>query len=185
MPEPQGLKDLLAHAHFVGPVAPGSGGEATANGVANPLVEQDRQGGGGGHDPLGAETRLGEPQVQRVIAGRGERAIDGHQIADVAHLGREDDPVVRLSEALGQLGGAERAFAHRLEHHLMVFLRLGATGVLIHQPGEQRSIERSPVDADPHRLALRDRDLDHAAEVLVVLPANTNVARIDAVLIEG
>ena len=91
---------------------------------------------------------------------------------------------MRLAEPFRQLGRAQGALAHRLEHHLAVRARGRTLRVLVHQRGEQRAIERAPVDADPHRLAVGDRNLDHAAEVLVVLVADPDVAGIDAVLVE-
>src|SRR5689334_24500782 len=44
----------------------------------------------------------------------------------------------------------------------------GPARVLVHQLGEQRAIERAPVDPDPDRLPVGDRHFDHAPEVLVV-----------------
>ena len=91
---------------------------------------------------------------------------------------------MRLAEALGERRRAQRALAHRLEHDLAVRQRLRPLGVLVHQRGEQRAVERAPVDADAHRLAVRDRHLDHAAEVVVVLRAGADVAGVDAVLVQ-
>ena len=48
--------------------------------------------------------------------------------------------------------------------------------------GEQRLVERSPVHADAHRLLVLDRNLDHGAEIVVVLASDADVAGIDAVL---
>ena len=48
--------------------------------------------------------------------------------------------------------------------------------------GQKRLIERSPVHADPNRLLVLHRDLDHRPEVVVVLASDRAVARIDAVL---
>ena len=57
----------------------------------------------------------------------------------------------------------------------------GELVVLVHHARQQRAIERSPVDADAHRLAVFDGRLDHGAEVIVVLLADVDVAGIDAV----
>ena len=61
-------------------------------------------------------------------------------------------------------------------------LGLGKASVLIHHLGQQRAVERSPVDADPHRAVVFNRGLDHGAKVIVMLLADIHVARIDAVL---
>ena len=51
----------------------------------------------------------------------------------------------------------------------------------VHHLGEQALVERAPVDADPHRLVVGQRDLDDRAEVLVGALA-ADVAGIDPVL---
>ena len=48
--------------------------------------------------------------------------------------------------------------------------------------GEQCLVQRSPVHADTHRLLVLDRNLDHGAEIVVVLASNADVARINSVL---
>ncbi len=178
------LQHLLAHAHLRGAVAARLGGEARADGVADAFVEQDRERRRGRDDTGGGHPGLGESEMERVVARGPDHPVHGHEISYVAHLGREDDGVVRLAEALGQLGRAERALAHRFEHDLAVGARLGAAGVLVHQPRQERAVQRAPVDADPHRLPVSDRHLDHAAEVLVVFLADPDVAGVDAVLVE-
>ena len=62
---------------------------------------------------------------------------------------------------------------------------LGQLGVLVHHAGEQRLIERAPVDADADGLLILDGALDHGAEVVVVLAADGGVAGVDAVLGES
>ena len=88
------------------------------------------------------------------------------------------------AEALRQLRRPKRALLHRLEHHFAVGDGCRTARIGVHEPGEQCAVERSPVHSDPHRLLVGHRDLDHAAEVLVVLIADADVARIDAVLVE-
>ncbi len=58
----------------------------------------------------------------------------------------------------------------------------GASRVFIHQSREQRLIERTPIDADAHRLVILDGDFDHAPEVVIVMSARADVTRIDPVL---
>ena len=54
-------------------------------------------------------------------------------------------------------------------------------GVGVHQLGQELLVERAPVDADPDRLVVVDRDLDDRLEVLVVA-LGADVARVDPVL---
>ena len=61
---------------------------------------------------------------------------------------------------------------------------LGELRVLVHQAREQRLIERAPVDADAHRLAVAERQLDQRRELRVALLAEADVAGIDAVFVE-
>ena len=56
--------------------------------------------------------------------------------------------------------------------------------VLVHQMREQFLVERAPVGADAHRLAVLDRDLDDGAELAVLLVLEADIAGIDAVLVE-
>ncbi len=58
----------------------------------------------------------------------------------------------------------------------------GSLRVLVHHAGQQHGIERPPVDADAHRLAVLDGHFDHGAEIVVGLAADVEVAGIDAVL---
>ena len=61
---------------------------------------------------------------------------------------------------------------------------VGQRGVRVHQLGQQALVERAPVDADPHRLVVRERDLDDRAEVFVGALA-ADVAGVDPVLGQG
>ena len=53
--------------------------------------------------------------------------------------------------------------------------------VLVHQAGQQFLVERTPVDADAHRLVVADRHLDDRAELPVLLFLEADIAGIDAV----
>ena len=57
-------------------------------------------------------------------------------------------------------------------------------GVGVHQLGQDRLVERSPVDADPDRHVVVDGDPDDRREMLVVA-LGADVARVDPVLGEG
>ena len=85
---------------------------------------------------------------------------------------------------LGQLRRPHRRLEHRLDHHVAGVARLGEPGVRVHQLGQERLVERAPVDPDPDRLAVLDGDPDDRLEVLVVA-LRADVARIDPVLREA
>ena len=179
------LQDLLGAADFLTAVAAGGGGERDADGVADAGEQQRREAGGGGDDALHAHAGFGEAEVQSVVAAGGERGVDVDEVADAGDLGGEDDLVAAETVALGGRGVVERGDDHRLHHDVAGVERLGELGVLVHHAGEQRLVERAPVDADAHRLLVLDRDFDHGAEVVVVLAADGDVAGVDAVLGEG
>ena len=50
--------------------------------------------------------------------------------------------------------------------------------------GQQFLVERAPVGADAHRLAVLDRLLDDGAELAVLLVLEADIAGIDPVLVE-
>ena len=78
----------------------------------------------------------------------------------------------------------QRRLHHGLVRHLARLARFGRLGVLVHQPGEQFLIERAPVDADAHRLAVLDRHLDDLGELRIALVLEADIAGIDAVFVE-
>src|SRR5713226_7211600 len=50
--------------------------------------------------------------------------------------------------------------------------------------GEQLLVERAPIGADAHRLAVTDRGLDDGAELPVLLLLEADIAGIDAIFVE-
>ncbi len=182
---PSDLQHLLSDCDFFRPIAVRLGGDRDADRVADPLGEQQRQAGGRGHDPLHAHARLGQAEVERVVAARGKSPIHLDQVAYAGNLGRENDPIVGQTGRFCQLGRSDGAFDHGFDHDLMGIARLGLAGVCIHHLGQDVLIERAPVDADPDRLVVRDRDPNDGGEVIVVVPARAHVPRIDPVLGQG
>ena len=59
-----------------------------------------------------------------------------------------------------------------------------AVAFRVHHLGEERLIQRTPIDADAHGLVVGDRHIDDRAEVLIVALA-ADIAGIDPVLGEG
>ena len=150
--------------------------------VADPLVEQDREAGRRGDDALVAHARLGQAEVERVVAARGEQAIDVDEVADAADLGADDDPVV----ARGRSPRPARPSAAR-DWSIASIITSRASrgsaqpGVRVHELGQDGLVERAPVDADADRLVVVDGDPDDRREVLVVA-LGADVARVDPVL---
>ncbi len=178
------LQDLLRDDDLLRAVAARLRRERDADGVADALLQQHRQRRGGGDDALRAHAGLGEAQVQRVVAARGERAVDADQVLHGRDLAREHDALGRQADVAREGRALERRGDERLAHHLLGLLRRGRAGVLVHHPREQLLVEAAPVDADAHRLAVLDRLLDQGRELVVALRAVADVARIDAVLVE-
>ena len=176
-PKPERLQDLLGDGHLFGSVAARLGRDRDADRVADPLGEQQRQAGGGGHDALHAHARLGQAQVQRVVAASGQPAVDLDQVAHARNLGRQDDPVVGQAGRFRQFGRSDGAFDHRVDHHVAGVARLGQASVGVHHLGQDGLIQRAPVDADPDRLAVVDRHADDGREVVVVVPARARRCR--------
>ncbi len=87
------------------------------------------------------------------------------------------------SDLFGQERGTERALEHRLDVDVMRVERFGVAPILIHHRSEQILVERAPVDADAHGFAIRDRDRNDRAEVVVAALA-ANVAGVDPILRE-
>ena len=63
-------------------------------------------------------------------------------------------------------------------------MRSGRTRILVHQMRQQFLVERAPVGADAHRLAVLDRGLDDGAELAILFLLEADIAGIDAVLVE-
>ena len=164
---------------------PGLGVRRDADGVADAGEQQRGEAGGGGDEALGAHAGFGEAEVQGVVAAGGEVGVDVDEVADAGDLGGEDDLVVAQAVALGGLGGVERADDHGFHHDVAGGQRARRAGVLVHHAGEQRLVERAPVDADADGLLVLDGALDHDLEVVVVFLADGGVAGVDAVLGEG
>ncbi len=135
-----------------------------------------------GHNALAAHPGFGEPQVQRVIAHRRQRAVDVDQILHPAHLGAENDLVVAQAVPFRRLRRLHRARHHGVQRHIARILRLGQGGVFVHHARQQGRIQRAPVHPDAHRFIVLRGHLDHGLEVVVVLAADIRIAGIDPVL---
>ena len=132
-------------------------------------------------EPMPASVR---PEMQRVIGALAQHAVDGDEVLHRRDLGREDDAVALEADLLGPRRRQQRRAHHRLARHRAGLERLRARGVLVHQRGQQLLVERAPVGADAHRLAVADRDLDDRAELQVALVLEADIAGIDAVFVE-
>ena len=70
-------------------------------------------------------------------------------------------------------------------HHLGGGQRFRPPGVLVHLARQQPLVQRAPVHADAHGLAVLQGGLDHRAEIRIPLLADVDVARVDAVFRES
>ena len=70
----------MRDAHLLGAVATRLGRQRDADRVADALGKEDREAGRRGDRALHAHARLGQPEVERVVAARGQRAVDVHEV---------------------------------------------------------------------------------------------------------
>ena len=83
------LQNLLRDDDFFRAIAVRLGRERDADRVADAFLQQHGHAGGGGDDALAAHAGFGEAEMQRVVAARGELAIDVDQVLHAADLGAE------------------------------------------------------------------------------------------------
>ena len=88
---------------------------------------------------------------------------------------------MREPDIFGLTRAAECRCDQRLAHDGIGAVRRCALRVFIHQPGEQRLIEASPIHADAHGLVVAERLLDHHRELRLALTAFADVAGTDPV----
>ena len=167
--EAHGLQDFTRDLDFERAVAAGLGRQRDADGVADPLLQQDAERSGRGDDPLRAHARLGEAEMQRVVGALGEHAIDRDEVLHRRDLRGKDDAVALEADLLGARGRKQRRLHHRLAHHRARFERARRGRVGVHQRGQQLLVERAPVGPDAHALFVADRDLDDLRELRVAL----------------
>ena len=162
---------------------PGSGRERDANGVADAFLQQHAESGGGGDNAFRAHAGFGKSEVQRVVAARGERAVDVDQVLHAADFGAQDDLVVSAGRIFRR-AAAECSALTTMASMVTSRASLGSGSREFSSimRVSRALVERAPVHADAHRLLVLDGDFDHGAEVVVVLAADADVAGIDAVL---
>jgi len=85
-------------------IAVGKGRQRGANGISDAFLQEHRKGRCCRDDPLGAQTRLRESQMQGVVALRSQHTVDIDQVLDTAHLGAEDNTVAWKTVPFGSLG---------------------------------------------------------------------------------
>ena len=149
-----------------------------------PFLQQDAERGGRGDDALRAHAGFGQAQMERVIGTLAQHAVDRDQVLDRRDLGREDDAVALEADLLRPRRRQERRPDHRLARDCAGLEGLRARGVFVHERGQELLVERAPVGADAHRLAVADRDLDDLAELQVALVLEADIAWIDAIFVE-
>ena len=172
-----------ATMHLLRAVAARVGRERDADRVADAFLQQHRHRGRGGDDALRSHAGLGEAEVQRVVAARGEVAVHADQVLHAAHLAGDDDAVVGQARVPRP---APRCRARRrpAPRGPRPPRRSGSARFEFSSIRRvSRSWSRLP-QFTPMRtgFAVPAGDLDHLGELRVALAAAAHVARVDAVL---
>ncbi|KAG0935462.1 hypothetical protein G6F31_015921 [Rhizopus arrhizus] len=173
------LQDFLRHDGFAAAIAARFRRERNADRVADALLQQHGQRGGGRHDALAAHAGLGQPQVQGVVATGGQVAVDRDQVLDVADLARQDDGVAPQAELFGALRVGDGRHDQRVAHHGLGLPGLRATAVFVHLARHQFVVQAAPVHADTHGLVVAAGHFDHLREIVVAPLAAAHVAGVD------
>ena len=113
---------------------------------------------------------------------RTEEVRVAQQILHPADLGAENNLVGPHPVLLRDRGRLQCAHHHRFHHHVARLFRLIQTRILVHHLRQQRLVQRPPVHSNPHRLLVLHRNFNHRPKVVIVLPPNTHVPRINPVL---
>ncbi len=122
---PMRLQNLLRDANFFGAIAAGRGRERNANRIADAFLQNHAHGGGGCHHAFRAHAGFGQSEMQRIVAARGQRAIDVDQILHAADFRAENNLVGAQAVFFRQRGGVQRAHHHRFHGHFAGVFRLG------------------------------------------------------------
>ncbi len=176
------LQQLLRNDHFLRTRLARFGGQGNADGVADAFLQQHCQRRRRSHDALAADPRLGQAEVQREVRAQRKVAVDRDQLLHATDLGREHDAVTRQAQLDRGFGRVQRRADQCLAQHPAGIPWLRTLAVLVHQLGRQRLVQRAPVGADAHGLVVLDRELDQLRELGVLLLAEADIARVDAVL---
>jgi len=74
------------------------------------------------------------------LGAAGELPVDPHQVARLGDLGGEDELVLPEAHLQGGFISAHGAFHQGLEDHLVGAFGLGASGVSVHELGEEGGV---------------------------------------------
>ena len=143
-----------AHPHLRVRSPPGSGVSETRMVSPMPSCSRTARAAVVDDDAFAAHARLGEPQVQRVVAARGQVAVHRDRSCTPADLAREHDAVRAAGRAPRPPRRVQGRADHRLAQHRVGAQRLGAAPRSRPSAREQLRVEDAPVDADAHRLAV-------------------------------
>jgi hypothetical protein len=120
--------------------------------------------------------------VQWVVATSGEVTIDRDQILYCANFARQTDHVTAQAQRLRLRCAIERRENKRLTHYFICLFWLWQTRVIVHHASDELRVERAPVHANTHWLAILDRRFDHGGELIIALCAMPHVAWVDTQL---
>ncbi len=181
----EGLQELAGRVDLLAPVSTRARGQRDADGVADPLVQEDPHGGCGPDQALDPHARLREPQVEGLPGPGGQIPVEGDELLGPGGLAGEDDLVLPQPAGEGELRRLERGEHHALGDDLLGSLPQVPVRILLHLGNDELLVQRSRVDADAHRFALVHGDLADGGKLFVPARAVPHVARIDAVLVQS
>jgi len=167
--QPHRLQQLLGNDDLARAVAAGLRRERNANRVADALLEQHPERGGGSHDAFRSHPRLGESEVQGIVAAARKLPVNGYQVLDAAHLAREHDPISGQAQGFRARSRFKRRGDQRLPRYRIGIDGLPCPRVLVHEPRKQLLIEAAPIDGRFSRLVVAAGHLDQGRELLVAL----------------
>ncbi|MNI35030.1 hypothetical protein D3C73_890410 [compost metagenome] len=172
----------MRHNRFAAAVAAGFRRQRNTDGVADALLQQHGQRGGGGHDALATHAGFGQAQMQGVITTGGQVAVDSDQVLHMADLARQDDGITAQAKFFSALRVGDGRHDQRVTHHGLGLPGLRAAAVFVHLARHQLVIQAAPVHANTHGLVVTASHFDHLREVVVAPLAAAHIAGVDPVL---
>ena len=132
--------------------------------------------------PLSPMPGLGQAEVERVVAARGEQPVDVDEVAHARDLGA-DRMIRSWRSPVASASSAERSADWSIASIITSRASRGSASAALASISSvrMRLVERAPVDPDADRLVVVDGDPDDRREVLVVA-LGADVARVDPVL---
>jgi len=123
--------------------------------------------------------------VQGLLGLAAQVAVDADQVLRLGDFAGNNDLVAPQAALEGQLGGFDGGLHHAVVDDLFGVEAEIAVRILLHLAHDQFLVERAAIDADPDGLAVIHGDFADRCELFVAADSGADIARVDAVLIEG